>query len=421
MSYEAEQAIIGTMILDPHTIDDISVQLTINDFTNLTLRTLYRELLDMHNKNEIIDVVTLTTRLQNKKNIVHVEFDFIQDIISNVVTTSLYMHYVEIIKKQSVRRRAIEIAEQIRELGEHPVLDEEEFYQKIEKLADSVRTEKNVGEVYDMQKLKQDYLEYMQKKDDYIKTGFNAFDEWCGGIGRGWLYILAARPSTGKTAKMLQMALGIASRNEGGVIIFSQEMKKEALANRWLSNLTQRPLTRIRLKQFEEGLEEEVKLNLDVLTELEMFIADKGQYSMDQIRALSRKVKKQCNVLNAIFIDYLSLINVKHSSNQNYAQALGEASKKSKSLAMELDCPVILLAQLNREAEKVEQPSLIHLKDSGNIEQDADIVELLYEDKESEGTGLEKNIISNIAKGRDVGTKHFKYTFQTWKQTFVER
>ena len=272
-----------------------------------------------------------------------------------------------------------------------------------------------------MHKLKEDYLAYMQKKDDYIKTGFKAFDEWAGGIGRGWLYILAARPSTGKTAKMLQMSLGVASKQAGGVIIFSQEMKKEALANRWMANMTKIPLTNIRLKQFNEKRKEDIVFNLDVLTELEMFIADQGQYSMEQIRALSRKVKKKCNVLNGVFIDYLSLINVKQSGNQNYSQALGEASKKSKSLAMELECPVILLAQLNREAEKVDHPSLIHLKDSGNIEQDADIVELLYEDPDIEGDGIDKHIISHIAKGRDVGTKPFKYTFRTFTQTFEER
>ena len=124
MSYEAERAVIGSMILEPQLIDEVSVNLTEKDFTSIALQTLYTELLKMNQKRELIDVVTLTTRLQEKEKIRKIPdgYEYIHSLVGGVLATSTCLHYAEIIKKQSVRKRALEVAEQIREMSEHPVI-----------------------------------------------------------------------------------------------------------------------------------------------------------------------------------------------------------------------------------------------------------------------------------------------------------
>jgi replicative DNA helicase len=294
---------------------------------------------------------------------------------------------------------------------------------------DSIRT-RTSDTIHQFETTRVKYEMYLEEKVDYIATGFSQFDKWTKGLGRGWLYVLAARPSVGKTAKMLAMATNIARDKRGAVIIFSNEMKTNELLNRIISSMTSIPLSRIRAHRFKDGERLEpsewnkIKNALDELQDTKIYLQDRGHYSIDEVRTICRSIKRECGQIDAIFVDYLGLMNIPHQAGQTYSQAIGKVSNKAKSIAVELNCAFILLSQLNREVEKraEKKPLLSDLRESGNIEQDADVVEFLWtEEKDGEDSHpLDRTVNSTIAKGRDIGVHNFRYLFRGWNQSFKE-
>jgi replicative DNA helicase len=396
---EAEQYILGAVFIDNNVMLELILKLSPEDFLYDFHKRVFKKMCVLFSNDQVINPLSI------KEDVTH--------LISTVTTLHTINFYIDIVKKSSIRKRAREIGHRIQMFAENKeVEDEDKFYQEIEEIMDHLRSEKRSG-LITTQEMKSKYLNYLDEPIEKITTGFKRFDEWCGGLGREWLYILSARPSTGKTAKMLQMALHMSVH--GQVLLFSQEMKDISLYNRMLSHLTQIPLKRVKAKELNKQERKEISDYLNVIGELYLHIGDKGSYSAEEVRAEARKIKKEHGKLKAIFVDYLGIMDIPHKSNKTYAQAVGEVSKKMKSLAMELYCPVILLCQLNRESEKSDKPSLSHLRDSGNIEQDADIVEILW--KEDSNSDI---VNSSIVKGRDIGTKDFKYQFQASVQKFVE-
>src|SRR5690606_24785028 len=216
---------------------------------------------------------------------------------------------------------------------------------------------------------RKEYFEYLEQKDDFIYTGFKAFDEWMGGIGRGWLYILAGRPSVGKTAKALQMAVGIAQQGAGEVLIWSQEMKRNQLLNRMLSPLSSVNSNRIRRKLIEPWERDKINVAYDTLESLPLHIEDAKNVTIEEVRATARKVKRKHGKLAAIMVDYLTIMKIVQQKGETRSQAVGHVTRTAKQIALELDCPFIMLAQLSRDGK--DEPKLEHLRDSGEIEQDA--------------------------------------------------
>jgi replicative DNA helicase len=245
------------------------------------------------------------------------------------------------------------------------------------------------------------------------------FDKWMGGIGRGWLYILAARPSVGKTAKALQMSLGIAKQGLGNVLFFSQEMKRNQLFNRLIAQMTGINANKIRRKELTIEQYGEVEEAFKKLEKLPLFIEDASNISISYVRSVARQVKRQHGELAAIVVDYLTIMNIPQIPGQTRSQAVGEVTRTAKKIAIELNVPFIMLAQLSREGAKSLEPRLDHLRDSGEIEQDADVVEFLWEDP-NQNHQAGKVIRSIIAKGRDVGINEFRYLFKGWCQKFEE-
>ncbi len=204
----------------------------------------------LYRNNKPIDLVTVTEQLSQKKIIEEIGgVDYLSKLAGSVPTTANTGFYCDIVKSRALRRRGLEVSEKIKVISDCNEFEEDEKYlNEIERLVLKVRP-KTEGNLKHVKETRSDYLGYLLQKDDFIYTGFNNFDKWMGGIGRGWLYILAGRPSVGKTAKALQMAIGIAERNVGNVIIFSQEMTRNQLLNRMISPISAIPANRIRRKE----------------------------------------------------------------------------------------------------------------------------------------------------------------------------
>lgn len=422
---DAEKSVLGAVLLNNQVLDDMVTRLEPRDFTIQSHQTIYKVMKHMHESDRAVDLVTLTDRLN-----VYGKLDqaggvaYMTELAAFTPSTANAHYYADIIHRNAVKKRAALLGDQIKSIALNgEFAEEEDLLQAIEKLSDSLRPEVS-GELVSVADARKEYFDYLAQEDDLVNTGFKKFDEWMGGLGRGWLYILAARPSVGKTAKMLQMLQGIASQGKGHCLVWSQEMKRPQLFNRMLANSTGLSANKLRLKNLTPGDMKRLNDGYDTLEMLPISIADAKNVTIEEVRASARQAKRKYGKIGAIFVDYLGIMNIPTKPGETRAQAIGNVTKAAKRLAMELDCPFILLCQMSREGKKALKPSLEHLRESGDIEQDADVVEFLWENPEDSDPGRDhmgaKVIQSVIAKGRDVGVNEFRYAFKGWIQRFEE-
>lgn len=424
MSMEAEKSVIGSVLMDSMVIDKVH-WLEPRDFKDPAHSLIWSAIKHMYKKDQKIDLVTLTTQLDEYKRLNEIGgVLYLRELLNTVITTANVEYHANIVRRNAIKRRATDIGHQIAALSEKPYEDLEQMFQEVERLAGSIRPESQTDLIH-LENAEDEYFDYLDQEDDFIKTGFKNFDEWIGGLGRGWLYVLAARPSVGKTAKMLQMLRGIASQGKGQCLVWSQEMKRTALINRMMASLTGIHMNTFRLKKLTPH---EKKIAREVyrkeIAPLPIRIADSKNVTIEEIAATARQAKRENGQIAAIFVDYLGIMNIPQPPGMSRQQAIGQVTQAAKRLAMELDCVFVLLAQMNREGKKAIEPSLEHLRESGDIEQDADVVEFLWEDPEDTDPGPDalgaKVIQSIIAKGRDVGVNRFRYGFFGAYQHFVD-
>jgi replicative DNA helicase len=223
---------------------------------------------------------------------------------------------------------------------------------------------------------------------------------------------------------MLQLLHGMSTQEQGPCLVWSQEMKRPALLNRMNSRLTGISVNRFRQKKLDPDEWKRMEESYSHLEQLPILIADAKNVTIQEIRSTVKQAKRKYGKISGIFVDYLGIMNIPQPVGMTRAQAIGDVTKRAKQIAMELDCPFILLAQMNREGKKAIKPSLEHLRESGDLEQDADVVEFLWENPEDVDPGPihlgSKVIQSIIAKGRDIGVNEFRYLFKGWIQQFEE-
>ena len=419
---EAETSVLGSILIDDAVMDEVIGVLEARDFSVTAHELIYKAMVYQYQHDRPIDVVTVSEMLTRYKRLDEIGgVTYLIKLSDSVPSTARAKHYAEIVHSRAIRRRGATIGKKIEELSlEGAFEDNEDYFSKVESLAMSIRP--NVGgNMKHLSETKQDYMNYLQQKDDFILTGFRAFDVWMGGIGRGWLYILAGRPSVGKTAKMLQMAVGIARQNKGEVAIWSQEMRREQLMNRMLAAEAEVNASLIRRKDLNKRQLDEIKKAYERLEQLPIHIQDAKSVTIEEVKATAKQIKRKHGKLAAIIVDYLTIMNIPQSNGETWAQAVARVTRAAKGVATELDCPFIMLAQLNRASkqQKDKEPQLEHLRDSGAIEQDADVVEFLWEDPD-DTVELGTVVQSTIAKGRDIGLNKFRYLFKPWIQTFEE-
>lgn len=416
---EAEQAIIGAIFLEQSVMNELYELLEPRDFSVESYSLIWEAMRYNYNKSIPIDYVTIVGQLHKYNRLEEVGgADHIAKLAQATPSTANAQYYAGIVRDAAIKRRGTIAGQSIFNLADQEFDSTEDYLNELERIAESVRPNSN-GDMKHLSETKQEYFDYLDTKDDFVFTGFRAFDEWMGGIGRGWLYILAGRPSVGKTAKALQMAVGIAQQESGPVLIWSQEMKRNQLINRVLSTVAEVNSNRIRRKTLEPWEVARLRDAYDKLERLPLHIEDAKNVTIEEVRSTARQFKRKHGQIGAIMVDYLTIMKIIQRKGETRSQAVGYVTRTAKQTALELDCPFIMLAQLSRDGAG--EPKLEHLRDSGEIEQDADVVEFLWhnpEDTVPHGQG--KVIQSVIAKGRDVGINDFRYLFKGWWQKYEE-
>ncbi len=422
---QAEQSVLGAVFLDTTALDDIRF-LEDRDFSNEAHQLIYKVMKYLDDRDIPVDLVTVTQEFA--------KFDRAQEMGGPSYLTKLAQaapssanarYYASIVRSAALRRRGSLIGSQIRSLAHEHFESDEDYFSAVEDLVDELRP----GQTQKMQSLaeiREDYFKHLTSSPEKLSTvWFKQFDAWSQ-LWRGWLYIIAGRPSVGKTAKALQLLHGIAIGNPtaGPVLIWSQEMGKAELIDRMVSMVTQINYPRLIDKGGEGGFTDEEYEKItdayDRIERLKIFVQDSAGVTIDEIRATVKQFKKRYGQIAAVIVDYLQIMEIPQKRSETRAQAIGYVTRSAKSMARRHKFVFIMLSQLDRAVDD-EEPKLRHLKESGSIEQDADVVEFLWYNVKDQTQPGKKIIDSIFAKGRNVGTNRFKLEFRWWNQMYVEQ
>jgi replicative DNA helicase len=416
-AHEAEKAVLGSMFVNPKLVDEVIHMLQPQDFSNDAHELIWKAIMFLYKKNRPVDTVTTTEVLNAGKKLELIGgVSYLLHLADSVPFAANVKYYAQIVRSRSYRKKAFEAAQRIMELAIDDDSEDDDFIQTIEREILSVRPDFS-SEMKHVSETREQYFKFLSEKQDFILSGMPQFDDWMGGYGRGWLIVRAGRPSVGKTAKILQDAVNMAKQDIGEVLIWSQEMNRDQLKNRIMPYMTKVNSNRLRRKEFDPHELEKVTKGYDEFEKLPIHISDSSGVTIEEVRATARQMKRRHGRLGAIIVDYLTIMKIATQKGETKSSAIGYVTRTAKQIAREMDCPFFMLAQLNREG--VGEPKLENLRDSGEIEQDADVVEFLWEDPKE--TSHQGTIVQmTVAKGRDVGVNQFKYLFKKWIQTFEE-
>ena len=407
---EAEQAIIGSMLMDQDAIVLASEKLNEDDFYNSRFRALYNAISDMYRQGSAVDLVTLTEKLRAKgvpEEVVSVEF--ISNIIASVPTSANVRYYIDIVAEKALLRRLIHTTEGIANQGYKDTTDVNELLETTEReIFQIVNSRSSSEDFVPINTVALETLENIQSAAmntgsvTGLSTGFRDLDYRTAGLQPSDLILIAARPSMGKTAFALNIAEYVAMINHVSTAIFSLEMSRIQLAKRLISMNSRVDSQHIRTGNLEDDEWAKITESSIILGESSLVIDDTPGITIHELRSKCRKLKMERG-LDLIIIDYLQLMS-SGSSNRNISrqQEISDISRALKGLARELNCPVVALSQLSREVEKREdkRPILSDLRESGAIEQDADVVMFLYRDEYYTKDSSQKKGITEVIIGK---------------------
>ena len=388
-SKEAEQAVLSAMFLSKNAQDVAFETLDESAFYYDNNRKIYLALKSLYDGNIPIDMTTITNELKNKGYLEEIGgVIYLTEVLNTESTAANINYYLKIVQDDSLLRRLIEVSNDVNQMGYNTDKDVSETLDEAERKILSIVKDRRSTEfqtikdvVYRVQKNLQTLAE---TKGDItgIATGWTDFDKITSGLHENQFIIIAARPAMGKTAFALNLATNVVTSSKKSVAVFNLEMGAEQLANRMLSSLGQ-----IEGYKFMSGKlnnNDYVKFNeaLSQLEDTNLFLDDTPGITIGEIRSKCRRLKTSSSGLDLVIIDYLQLISGGKNYGANRQQEVSDISRSLKMLAMELNIPVIALAQLSRSVESREdkRPLMSDLRESGSIEQDADIVAFLYRD-----------------------------------------
>ena len=418
---EAEQAILGAILINNDAMNQILDILSPGDFYRETHMSIYEGMVNLYNNSEPIDIITLS-RFLTKKNLLERigGSDYLTSIVEAVSTSAGIAYHAQIIKDLSVRRKLIsqcstiseacfqewEETENLLELPEQSIFDIAE---------DQVR--EGLDSLEQVIKGSFKKLESTAAFDGFVTgvpTDFKAFDRLTAGLQPSDLIIIAGRPSMGKTALALNIGYNAAKRTGKAVAVFSLEMSKQQLGIRMLGFDASINATKLRTGFLKDKEWERLTDSANRLTELPIFIDDSSAISVLEMKAKCRRLKKSHD-LALVIVDYLQLIQGRKSAESRQIE-ISEVSRMLKALAKDLNVPVMALSQLNRKVEDRpnRRPQLADLRESGAIEQDADVIAFIYRDEVYHPDSEENRNIAeiNVAKQRNGPTGYFKLTFR---------
>ena len=432
-SIEAEKSVLGGIFLKPDIFGDVVEILHPNDFYKNGHKLIYEAMRDIYNSGTGIDPIVVVNKLKkNEKFDELVGEQLLFDIISDVPTAANIIEYAKIVKEKATLRRLGEVGTKIVELAYEGYEEVDNILDKAEgmifKISENVDSKDLVSlkDVIAQEFVRLEKVYQNKGVATGISSGFSDFDQMTSGFHPSDLIILAARPAMGKTAFALNLALNAAMKSKKGVLLFSLEMSSSQLLQRPLSIEAGIGLQKIRNGFLDPDDWGKLGLASMKLSNSEINIADLPNVNVLEIRAIARRLKA-AGKLDMIIIDYLQLIKGNSTRGDNRQQEISEISRALKGIARELDIPIIALSQLSRATEQRadRRPMLSDLRESGAIEQDADMVMFLYRDdyynEDSEDKGLTEVIIGKQRNG-PVGTIKLRFFHEYTKfENFTSR
>lgn len=419
-SIEAEQAVLGGLMLDNNAWEQVVDKLTEQDFYRADHRVIFRAISSLSLQDKPIDLITISERLEAQDELNEIGgLGYLGQIAKNTPSAANIAAYADIVKERAVLRQLIEVGSEITGSGFEPkgriaseLVDEAE--RKVFAIAErggSMGNKTGPQGIAEVLSRTVDRIEKLFESDSPItgvQSGFTDFDKLTSGLQESDLIIVAGRPSMGKTTFAMNIAEFIGMKGEKPVLIFSMEMPAEQLAMRMLSSLGRIEMQRIRSGQLDDGDWPRLSSAIAMMSEKKIFIDDTGALGPGDVRARARRIVREHGALGAIVVDYLQLMRVPGNSEHRAAE-ISEISRSLKSLARELNVPVIALSQLNRSLEQRtdRRPMMSDLRESGALEQDADLIVFIYRDevynKDTAAKGSAEIIIAKQRNG-PIGT-----------------
>ena len=414
-SIEAEQSVIGSMIMDREAIVVASEIITGDDFYSKQYGILFETMVELNDEGKPVDLVTLQDRLKEKDVPPEVSsLEFVRDLITAVPTSANIKYYANIVAEKSTLRRLIKINEEIANtcyVGKESL---EVILEDTEKRIFDLVQRRNMEDFVPIRQVVMNAMDRIEKASHNkgnvtgVATGFIDLDYKTAGMQPSDLILIAARPSMGKTAFVLNIAEYVAFRQNQTVAIFSLEMSKEQLVNRLFSMESKVDSQHLRTGNLSDDEWEELNESAGVIGKSNLIIDDTPGISISELRSKCRKYKLEHH-LDMIIIDYLQLMTGSGRSTDSRQQEISDISRSLKALARELNVPVMALSQLSRAVEQRpdHRPMLSDLRESGAIEQDADVVMFIYRDdyynKDTERKNISEIIIAKQRNG-PIGT-----------------
>ncbi|WP_367606189.1 replicative DNA helicase [Legionella sp. W05-934-2] len=413
-SIEAEQSILGGLLLDNQVWDKISAQLCEKDFYRGEHRVIFRAIEDLVRKEQPFDVVTLLNILKTKDELDDAGGEtYLFELANNTPSVANVSAYANIVREKSVQRQLIEVANEIADNAYNPAGDD------VATLLDRAETKvfaiaEQTGGDGGPESIKHILVRAVEKIDALyqsgdaltgLSTGLKDVDNLTSGLQSSDLVIVAGRPSMGKTTLVMNMAEHAAIQEKANVLVFSMEMPADSLAMRMMSSLGRIDQNRIRTGKLEDDDWPRVTSAVHMLSEAPLFIDDTPALSPSEMRSRARRLAKEHGSLGLIVVDYLQLMKVPGFKAESRTAEISEISRSLKSLAKELSVPVVALSQLNRSLEQRQdkRPVMSDLRESGAIEQDADLICFIYRDEvyneDSPDKGVAEIIIAKQRNG----------------------
>lgn len=426
-SVEAEQSVIGSMLMDREAIIAASEIITADDFYQHKYGVMFEAMVELFNENRPVDLITLQNRLKEKDVPPEVSsLDFVRDIITTVPTSANVKSYANIVREKAVLRRLIKVNEDIANTcyaGKEPL---ETILATTEKTVFDLLQSRNSGDFVPIRQVAMNVLEKIEEASKNqgtvtgIPTGFIDLDYKTSGLQPSDFILIAARPSMGKTAFVLNLVDHIAVKKGLPCMVFSLEMSKEQLVNRMLAMESNVDSQKLRTGTLSDSDWDAVVEGIGVIGNSKLIIDDTPGISIMELRSRCRKMKLEYG-LSVVIIDYLQLMSGSgKGGGDNRQQEISEISRSLKALARELSAPVIALSQLSRacETRQDHRPMLSDLRESGAIEQDADVVMFLYRDdyynKDTDMPNIAEVIIAKQRNG-PIGTVNL-----VWRPEFTK-
>ena len=388
-SLEAEQTVLGALLMDPEAVVKVSDLLSPEDFYEPTYRLIYEAIHSLYQSHQPVDIVTVTTKLSDDKKIQAVGGSaFLADLAMKVPTSAHIYKYAQIVKTKAVHRRIIRAGDEIKALGFEVDKDVPALLEQVEKTVFGISTtflkEKFVHIREILSARYEKFAEMHETKDSNsikgVPTGFQALDFKLSGFQPSDLIILAARPSMGKTSLALNVAQNAAIKHGKSIAIFSLEMSKEQLVDRLFASMLGVDSWKLQKGKLEDRDFQNMGPIMDDLAKANIFIDDSMGSSIPELRAKARRLQME-HGLDLIIIDFLQLMSTGNAGyTGNRVQEISEISRSLKMLGRELKVPIVALSQLSRavESRPGNIPQLSDLRESGSIEQDADVVLMMY-------------------------------------------